>query len=93
MITVIARIDVQPGQEQAFIRAMSEVAAKVREEDGNHAYEVHQGHDDPASFLVYEQYTDRAALDAHREHMKEIGQEIGKLITGPPSLELYRPIE
>ena len=38
-----------------------------REEPGCLAFDVVQGEDDPAVFVLYEHYTDEAALTAHRE--------------------------
>ncbi|HYW05248.1 MAG TPA: putative quinol monooxygenase [Gammaproteobacteria bacterium] len=90
MLTIIAKLQVKVGQEQEFVRAMRDIVARVREEPGNHAYAVHQAKDDPGLFMVYEQYADQEALDAHRKHLKEIGGALGELLQGPPSLEFYR---
>ncbi len=92
MLTVVARIHVKVGREQEFIEAMRGIAPQVREEPGNHAYVVHQAKDDPGTFLVYEQYADPEALEAHRRHLKEIGGALRELAQGAPSLEFYRPV-
>ncbi|MEU4241695.1 putative quinol monooxygenase [Actinoplanes sp. NPDC026619] len=62
-------------QEAALIRdALLTMREHTRAEPGNLAYEVHaeEGAEPPA-FILYEQYTDRAAFDAHTasEHFAE----------------------
>ena len=49
------------------------LAEASRQEPGCIMYVVHQRKDDPRKFLVYEQYKDEAALDAHRnsEHFAQ----------------------
>ena len=37
----------------------------TRREPGNLAYEVHADADDPAAFILYEKYADRAGFEAH----------------------------
>ena len=93
MLTVIAKLEVKTGQESEFAEAIKRVAEQVRTEPGNKAYRVHQAKEDPGLFMVYEQYQDQAALDAHREHMQSIGGELGSMLKGPPSLEFYREVE
>ena len=75
MITMVARYKVRPGQGDAVETALQRMAPLVKEhEPGCATYQVNRSTDDPDSFLLYEQYVDEAALEAHRQtpHFKEI---------------------
>jgi len=81
IIAVTASWHVQPGQEETVRRLLLQAAAAVREhEPGNLLYLAHQDAADPAHFLVYEQYADQAALEAHRDsaHYQEV--VVGKIV-------------
>ena len=54
------------GKEAEAARLFKELTTETRKEPGCLMYVVHQHTTDPAKFLIYEQYKDHAALDAHR---------------------------
>lgn len=54
------------GREAEAARLFQELAAESRKEPGCLLYIAHQHKTEPARFLIYEQYKDDAALDAHR---------------------------
>lgn len=60
------------------------------------AYSLHTADKEPGLFMFYEQYADKAALDAHGTtgHMKAMGQKLaeGKLLAGRPSITFYTQI-
>jgi quinol monooxygenase YgiN len=62
-------------QDAALIReALLTMRQHTLKEPGNLAYEVHaEAGAGPSAFILYEQYTDRAAFDAHAasEHFAE----------------------
>jgi quinol monooxygenase YgiN len=76
MIVEVAWYRARPGQVEAVIAAMREVVPLVRAEPGNLVYSFHQSVEDPHRFLVYEQYVDEAAMEAHLQtpHFKTIVQ-------------------
>lgn len=81
IIAVAADWRAQPGQEEAVRLLLLQAAAAVREhEPGNLLYVAHQDAADPAHFLVYEQYADQGALEAHRDsaHYQEV--VVGKIV-------------
>ncbi|MBD3651489.1 MAG: antibiotic biosynthesis monooxygenase, partial [Alcanivorax sp.] len=55
----------------------------------NHGYTVHQSVDDGDTVMIYEQYNDQAALDAHRENMKGLGGGLKDLLAGRPDVKLF----
>ena len=65
---IVLRVDmlVKPGSEEKckeYIRILQE---HTRQEPGCLMYVGHQSTENPCRFLLYEQYKDQAALEAHR---------------------------
>jgi quinol monooxygenase YgiN len=81
---------VKPGAEERAADLLRRMTEPSRREPGCLMYQVHRVPDDPALFFLYEQYEDRAGLDAHRasEHFRELVQ--GELFD---LLESREPLE
>ena len=92
MLTFTARLTVKAGQEQELERIMSITVPKVREEPGNQAYIFHRSMQDPRVFMLYEEYDDQAALEAHRAHLRDMGIDLQALLEGPPIVEFYEKL-
>ena len=43
-------------------------------------------------FVFDEEYTDRAAFDAHRKHLDELGVDLGAILAGASTLEFYEKV-
>ncbi len=67
MFVVIARWEAKPGEEEAVANVLRTMTPLTRAEPGCRMYIAHRSTEDPRSFLIYEQYEDEAALQAHRE--------------------------
>jgi quinol monooxygenase YgiN len=89
MLVLVAKITVKSGFEQEFERTMHAAVPKVRAEAGNHAYIFHRSTDNPRMFMFYEQYTDQAALETHRAHLKEMGLDLAAFLEGGIVREFY----
>lgn len=92
MITIIAKLKVKEGKEDAMKDAMREAAEKVRaNEPGNLAYVPHQSQADPTIFLFYEKYKDQEALDLHRQqdHFKAFSGKMGGILADKPEIDYY----
>jgi len=89
MLTCTAKFTVKAGQEQAFECIMRIVVPKVREEPGNHAYILHRSTQDLRVFMLYEEYADQEALEAHHAHLRVMGIDLGAMLDGPPTVEFY----
>ncbi|OIJ64603.1 putative quinol monooxygenase [Streptomyces mangrovisoli] len=63
---VVAHYHCPPADEATVRAALLKVREFTRAEPGNLAYEVHAEADRPGSFVLYEQYADRAGFDAHK---------------------------
>jgi len=74
-VVLTARYTVKAGNVEAVLAALRRMAPLVREnEPGCITYHVNRANDDPNVLLLYEEYADQAALDAHASspHFKEI---------------------
>ena len=61
-------LKLHPGQAEAFRpHILANAEAAVRDEPECHDFQVFQAKDDPDTFLLFEVYTNAAALDVHRQ--------------------------
>ena len=75
MIVLIARYYVKPGELSSVVTALREMEPLVREhEPGCRMYHVSHAQDGSDLLVLYEEYVDEAAFQAHREtpHFKTI---------------------
>ena len=74
-ITWIAK----PGEEDAVADALRRLREPTRAEDGVIEWRPNRDPEDPRVFLIYEQYRDKAAFEAHgqTDHFKELA--VGEL--------------
>jgi (4S)-4-hydroxy-5-phosphonooxypentane-2,3-dione isomerase len=61
-VTWVAKV----GKESEVSGLFSKLTEESRQESGCLMYQVHRHRTEPRRFLVYEQYKDDAALEAHR---------------------------
>jgi len=97
VVTVVAKIRAAKGKGDALAELLEEQAAEVRKmEPGCNAYRPHRSTTDPELFLIYEQYRDQAAFDAHRKgaHLARFRErrEKEELTVGTVELEIYRSL-
>jgi autoinducer 2-degrading protein len=76
MITLVVNYVIRPGHEQEAEGFLRELRTASRSESGCRTYEVHRSLEEPRAFLIFEQYDDQAALEAHREtpHFLQFGR-------------------
>lgn len=95
VVVLVARYRARPGRGDAVAEAMREMIPRSREEPGCLAYLVQRSQSEPDEFVLYEQYVDEAAIDAHRAtpHFQEI--VLAQVIPLLESREwgLYAPLE
>jgi (4S)-4-hydroxy-5-phosphonooxypentane-2,3-dione isomerase len=75
VIVLVAKYTVKTGQGDAVEAALRRMAPLVAAgEPGCTLYHANRSTENPDIFLLYEHYTDQAALEAHRAtpHFKEI---------------------
>ena len=95
MVVEVAWYRARPGASEAVVAALREAAVRAREEPGCTAYRVHQSLDDPHAFLVYEEYVDEAAREAHLQtaHFREIVQGRVNPLLESREWRTYRVVE
>ncbi len=73
MVSFVARFKFAPEDRTEIAAMLALLATESRREPGCLAYVPHQVQDDPDTILIYEQYRDPQALEAHRasEHFKK----------------------
>lgn len=92
MIVLVARYTVQAGRGDEVEAALRRMAPLVKQhEPGCNLYQVNRSRENPDFFLLYEQYVDQAALEAHREtpHFKEIIEQTIIPLLDKRERELY----
>ncbi len=66
MNTIIARIKIKEGKEDAALQALKKMAEGVEaNEPGTLAYVIHRSMDDPSEVVFFELYQDDEAAKAH----------------------------
>lgn len=66
MLCLAVTYRIQEGHEEEAAALLRQMVEPTRAEPGNLMYLVHRSPTEPGRFFFYEQYTDQAALDAHR---------------------------
>ncbi len=64
-LTLVAHIHAVPEKRDAVFAALQALVAPTRAEVGCIGYDLHTDNNDPAHFVFYESWTDKAALNQH----------------------------
>ncbi len=64
-LTLVANIHANPDNADAVLTALKALVAPTRAEAGCIGYDLHTDNNDPAHFVFYECWTDKAAMDQH----------------------------
>ncbi|MGD0810668.1 MAG: putative quinol monooxygenase [Acidimicrobiales bacterium] len=67
MLTVIARYKAQTGMGDLVATTLAKHVAATRTEPGCLQFVAYRSQKDPDQFVLYEQYVDDAAFEAHRQ--------------------------
>jgi quinol monooxygenase YgiN len=94
MICLAVTFIVRSGHEDEAITLFAKLTEHTRAEPGCRMYLAHRSTSDPTKFLLYEQYDDQAALDAHRAapHFEQYAKGGLFLIIESRTPELYVPL-
>jgi quinol monooxygenase YgiN len=94
MICLAVTFVVKPGHEEEAIGLFARLTEATRAEPGCRMYLAHRSTEDPRRFFLYEQYDDRAALDAHRasaHFARYLTNGLARIIESRTP-ELYEPL-
>jgi quinol monooxygenase YgiN len=94
-VTVVARFQARPGKEADLRAALLGLVRLTRQELGCMNYDLHQSPEEPAKLLFYENWTSKAALDAHLQsaHVKALLLRLDDLCTGFPEIKVWERVE
>ena len=65
LLTVVAYMKAAPGRRDELRTELEKLIAPTSQEAGYVNYDLHQGTEDPDTFILYENWESDAALDAH----------------------------
>jgi (4S)-4-hydroxy-5-phosphonooxypentane-2,3-dione isomerase len=66
MICLAVTYVAKAGSEERVVELLRTLVVRTRAEPGCLMFVAHRSPSDPRRFFLYEQYTDQAAVDAHR---------------------------
>jgi len=91
MLHVIAHIRAKREHAGAVRAVLTGFVAPTRAEAGCAVYDLFQNLDDPTRFTFVEEWTDKAALDAHGQsaHITSGRAALKDLVEGPAEILLY----
>lgn len=94
MIVVVAVLKAKQGKEQEMEDALRWIVPQVENEPGTLQYALHRARKQPGTFLMYEAYRDKDALNAHSatSYFSQLFAKIGDLLDGSPSIEIYEEL-
>lgn len=93
-LTIIGRLRALTGREDELRDALLEVTRASREEPGCLNFDLHQDLQDPAKFIIYENWRDEAALALHFSlpHSLALALRLPTLLAEPLHMERLREL-
>ena len=94
MLILAVRVTIKTGHEDEVIVPLRKLQEETRREPGCISYFVQRSRENASRYLIYEQYKDQAALDAHRasSHFQEYGTNGVYPFVEERQAELFDPI-
>ena len=94
-ITVVATFQSRPGKEAELRDALIGLLAPTRKESGCLNYDLHQSTEESGKFLFHENWTSKAALDAHLQsfQIKALLPRVDELCVAFPDIKIWERIE
>ena len=72
MLTIMFRMTAFPGREDEAARTCRELMTSSRKDDGCITYTMYRRSGNPLEFLLFEEWRDQAALDAHLARLRQV---------------------
>ena len=94
MLILAVHVTIKAGHEDEVLDSFRKLEEATRREPGCIAYVVQRSRENKRHYLVYEQYTDEAALEAHRNspHFKQYATDGFYRFVEERRAELFDPI-
>ena len=93
-VTVVARVRAKEGKEGTVRQELATLIAPTRSEPGCVTYNLHQGADNKALFMVYESWASKNDLDEHlkKPYLKAFLKKANELLAEPVEITLWEQI-
>jgi len=90
-ITVLARLKAKEGMQETVKAECLALIEPTRSEEGCIIYDFHQDTEDSASFMFYEQWVSKQALDEHLQmpYLQGFIAKADELLGGPLDVTIY----
>ena len=94
MLVLAVHVTIKAGHEDEVLDLFRKLEEESRREPGCIFYFVQRSRENPRRYLVYEQYVDEAALEAHRNspHFKQYGANGFYRFVEERQAELFNPV-
>ncbi|MFP5283985.1 MAG: putative quinol monooxygenase [Actinomycetes bacterium] len=94
LVTVIAHMRAQPGQEDELRSALEALISTTQQEEGYVNYDLHQDIEDPSLFYLYENWESVDTHEAHMNapHLKEFASRLDDLVEGELTVRRLRRV-
>ena len=89
MYTIIGTVTARPETREELMALLAAQVVPTRTEVGCINYDFHVDSADPCVFVFYENWTDRAALDAHlaMPHLQPLFSQLDRLLACPVDIQ------
>jgi len=90
-LTLVAFITAKPGQEEELGRRLDALVAPTRKEAGCIDYDLHRSNEDPAIWMLYENWRSEDDLKAHfqTQSFKDFVARANEVLAGPMDLRRF----
>ncbi|MBM9616740.1 antibiotic biosynthesis monooxygenase [Desulfobulbus rhabdoformis] len=90
-LSVVAYVEAKPGMEEKVKSCLQALLEPTRQEEGCFNYDLHQSDDNPTLFVFYENWTSKAALEAHLEtpHVRAFTDQADTLLARPIDITFW----
>jgi quinol monooxygenase YgiN len=94
MYLIAARLRARPERRDELVELARGMLLPSRNEEGCLRYDFHVDVFDPLSFLFFEEWISRDAIDAHFEtpHFREFRKRIEDLVDGEPRISIHEVV-
>ena len=95
MIISTARDYIRVECVDQYLKLISELIDRTREEKGNISYTLYADQDNPGEYVLIEEWQDQTSLDQHFKtpHFTGIVPEIQKLQSAPTVVNVYSKVK
>jgi quinol monooxygenase YgiN len=93
--TVVVVLEAKPGKQDELKSALKAVIEPSRNESTNLEYRLHQDLNNPAQFVLYENWISKEAhqLQFQKPYIAELGDKLGALMAGSYQAIFAEPVD